>query len=107
QSECAYCKQELAHGLTLALLIIGGTHLSRSDPVLRFVRSRQRFVRWSQASGVSHLKSVPYQNREPPSSTNHYGSIGWEALPRHGQWSAKQRQESIKQLQRIKVLVSF
>ena len=23
--------------------------LSRSDPVLRFVRSRQRFVRWSQA----------------------------------------------------------
>jgi hypothetical protein len=28
--------------------------LSRSDPVLRFVLSRQRFVRWSQASGVSH-----------------------------------------------------
>src|SRR5262245_60937727 len=25
------------------------TPLSRADPVLRFVRSRQRFVRWSQA----------------------------------------------------------
>ena len=27
----------------------GPTPLGRSDPVLRFVRSRQRFVRWSQA----------------------------------------------------------
>jgi hypothetical protein len=37
-----------------ATTTFGPTPLSRSDPVPRFVRSRQRFVRWSQASGVSH-----------------------------------------------------
>jgi hypothetical protein len=45
----------------------GPTPLSRSDPVLRFVHSRQKFVRWSQArvATVSGGYSPPTPGRAP------------------------------------------
>src|SRR5215510_2835335 len=43
----------------------GPTPLSRSDPILRFVRSRQRFVRWSHCPMSQSITARPMRYAAP------------------------------------------
>jgi hypothetical protein len=50
--------------------------LSRSNPVLRFVRSRQRFIRWTQAPVfVAHKDVDPEEWGRELSVLKPYGSV--------------------------------